>query len=320
MRPISLHFPQNGVVLLALGILSVSRLTFASDVPDSVLQSIAHLEMTASHSYSMRREVIAGNNAGDYTVDFRWRESGSRFFCDWEQHSVDGSSIKYRAAFDGQHFQTVDEDSTRTLYVSKGLNPERIILGAEEFMTSPFRFALRYLEPNNNRYPSVKSLLSPETFRVLAGMATSVETHQIVRDGKPFTEILFSGCMNKRTGESESIIVTFDNSRQFYPMSYSVYTAQGKAIMKYEVKQLSEAVATGEANVKMYFPSIAEASYFGSKKSGYSENPTFVYRYSISNFQFMQRDEDNEDEFSFNPAEFDLIYDEDTKTVISVPK
>lgn len=38
------------------------------------------------------------------------------------------------------------------------------------------------------------------------------------------------------------------------------------------------------------------------------------------NFEFMQRDEDNEDEFSFNPAEFDLFYDEDTKTVISVPK
>lgn len=294
-----------------------------STAADYMLASLENIKNFGYQEYQMRREVIDGAWTGNYLVEFVWRESKNKFYCDWTQTNKDNDKIFQQFAFDGERMYILDPDTSSTLYIKSGYDPARVHLKADEFLLTPFRFPLRYVSQEQNAYPSIEYLTDSFNYLSLLDKCDGVEIHDHLRNGVAFIEVAFRGLLNPVTKEHENMKIYFNKESDMFPVSYEVTTSDNRSIMKYEVIELAK-IAAENGTRQIWYPRVAEAKYYNYRNVhvGANHAPAAVYRYSISDLLISLTHPDRIDlsSFSIDPIGVDRIFDEDSNQVIMIPR
>jgi len=269
---------------------------------------LAFFKPINSIKYSLKKELIEGSNAGAFTVDYTLAQSADgKFKCEWRQKTSDGQEVEQNGAFDGTQWQSVQPSAPTRLFISKGLpNPSRLVLSADEFLLSPFRFVSKITDSMSG--PDLKILKDPKTYTDLQSRVISIGSEML--EGKDCFAIKF-----RSDDPREAWKVYLCKDLLDYPILWQRLNESGNLIASYEVTKVGHE-KDAETNDLIPFPEEAIGKYYSVSQGGQNA-VSCAYRYSITNCAINALDEDA---FIFDPALVDGIYDEDNKILIQVPK
>ena len=217
-------------------------------------------------------------------------------------------------AMNGHQYQVLHYDIGRLYIQELSVDPkipsEFPLRYANPFL-EPFEFLSGQLFANDFSEFKLSEVALPSNIALLARRVLTIhrDEHQIIVD--------FKASIEARTQLPSFYRVTFSIDNEYYPINWQRVSEDGRILTEYSIVRLDHFV--GHDGKTIVYPGAMLISYFGcGKDKSVSQAPVIQTEYTL-HFVSVNKHIDD-DVFTIDPTLAETIYDNQTKTLISVPK